>query len=119
MQVPQLVAGVAQLGEQQTEAQITGVFWRSRVQSTVLAFLPLKLKLSRAIVIIEHRILNRLSTEDLFVVRLRHFREMFFSSLASSSFPYRELVEKSSSEPSESGHEKDVSVLAQVFTDHG
>jgi hypothetical protein len=29
-------AGIAQLGEQQTEA--SGVFWRSRVQSTVLAF---------------------------------------------------------------------------------
>jgi hypothetical protein len=30
-------AGIAQLGEQQTEAQTA--FWRSRVQSTVLAFL--------------------------------------------------------------------------------
>jgi hypothetical protein len=30
-------AGVAQLGEQQTEAHMA--FWRSRVQSTVLAFL--------------------------------------------------------------------------------
>ena len=33
-----LVAGIAQLGEQQTEAPF-GVFWRSRVQSTVLALL--------------------------------------------------------------------------------
>jgi hypothetical protein len=39
------IAGVAQLGEQQTEASLWGVvfygygaFWRSRVQSTVLAF---------------------------------------------------------------------------------
>ena len=39
------MAGVAQLGEQQTEAWTVvvfydGAFWRSRVQSTVLAFLP-------------------------------------------------------------------------------
>ena len=33
------MAGVAQLGEQQTEVRAT--FWRSRVQSTVLAFLSL------------------------------------------------------------------------------
>ena len=39
------MAGVAQLGEQQTEASLAGrdsalqvAFWRSRVQSTVLAF---------------------------------------------------------------------------------
>ena len=31
-----LEAGIAQLGEQQTE--VSDVFWRSRVQSTVLAF---------------------------------------------------------------------------------
>ena len=43
------VAGVAQLGEQQTEARAVGcVFWRSRVQSTVLAFLPLQAAVSSA-----------------------------------------------------------------------
>ena len=36
MREEDLVAGIAQLGEQQTEAS-SGVFWRSRVQSTVLA----------------------------------------------------------------------------------
>src|SRR6266851_3465454 len=43
------IAGVAQLGEQQTEARaMECVFWRSRVQSTVLAFLPLQAAVSSA-----------------------------------------------------------------------
>ena len=70
-----LVAGVAQLGEQQTEAPATGfVFWRSRVQSMVLAFLLLKC----------HQINPRRSrsTEDIFVVQLR---EMVFLLVGSQS----------------------------------